>query len=212
MPELERLADVIEWPATPSFALPAAQPRRRRALVPALVAAVLLAVAVAFAVPDARSAILRFFHLGGVTVERVDTLPPAQHRALVDALGVPVSRTDAAVLLGEPFREPAGALYRDGGVISTLLDGDILLSELQTQGGSMVLKKFAAGATDVSAVDLGVPAVWVRGKEHVYMSPTLPSRFAGNTLLWQDGPITFRLEGRGLTLGRAKAIARSLLR
>ena len=47
---------------------------RRRALV--LVAAALLAATVvALAVPAARTAILEFFGIGGVTVERVETLP-----------------------------------------------------------------------------------------------------------------------------------------
>jgi len=49
-------------------------PRRRRALVLVLAAA-LLAIAVAFAVRPARSGILRFFHLQGATIELVDKLP-----------------------------------------------------------------------------------------------------------------------------------------
>ena len=40
------------------------RPRYRRALVPAL--ALLVALGIALAVPDARSAILRFFHIGSV--------------------------------------------------------------------------------------------------------------------------------------------------
>ena len=51
----------------------------RRALVPAL--ALLVALGIAFAVPQARSAILRFFHIGAVTIERVETLPAAQRAA-----------------------------------------------------------------------------------------------------------------------------------
>jgi hypothetical protein len=211
MPELERLADVIEWPETPSFALPAAQPRQRRALVPALVAAAVLAVAVAFAVPDARSAILRFLHLGGVTIERVDTLPAADRTALLDALGVPVSRSDAAVFLGEPFREPGVRLYRNGEIISALLPGGVLLSELRSN--ELFFKKLVGGLTSADWLSLGpTAAVWINGREHVFIAPTLPPRYAGNTLLWRDGPVTFRLEGRGLTLERAETIAKRLLK
>ncbi len=54
-------------------------PRRRRALVVVLAAA-LLAIAVAFAVPPARSGILRFFHLQGATIELVDELPAGADR------------------------------------------------------------------------------------------------------------------------------------
>lgn len=211
MTELEQLAPLVEWPATPSFALRAELPKRRRGfLVPALVAAALVALGVAFAVPDARSAVLRFFHLGGVTVERVDTLPRAERRALADALGVPVSRSDAAAVLGEPFREPRVRLYRSGTVISALLAGDVLLSEIP--GDTMLLKKLAGSATSARWLSLGpAPAVWISGGEHVVIAPTLPPRYAGNTLLWRDGAITFRLEGRGLTLARARDLARRLL-
>ena len=51
--------------------------RVRRALVFA-VALVVVAFGIAFAVPEARSSILRFFHIGAATVERVDTLPAAR--------------------------------------------------------------------------------------------------------------------------------------
>src|SRR5207244_7981864 len=68
------------------------------------------AVAIAFAVPPARSAILRVFHLRGVRIEYVDRLPNV-HTGQLD-LGVPVKTADAAAtagfrpltseLLGEP--------------------------------------------------------------------------------------------------------------
>lgn len=210
MAELEQLAPLVEWPATPSFHIAAERPHRRGLLVPALVAAVLAALAVAFAVPDARSAILRFLHLGGVTIERVDTLPRAERRALVDALGAPVSPSDAAAVLGEPFREPGVRLYRSGPVISTLLAGDVLLSEVRSS--EVMLKKLADGSTSAQWLSVGpAPTVWISGGEHVFVAPRLPARYAGNTLLWQDGTITFRLEGRGLTLARARELARRLL-
>src|SRR5438034_3177921 len=59
--------------------------RHRRALILAL--ALVVAFAIALAVPPARSAILRFFHIGAVTIERVDTLPAARDRPLVAGLG-----------------------------------------------------------------------------------------------------------------------------
>src|SRR3954470_1680651 len=95
MPELDRtlrrLAGELEWPETPDVAsrLALAPRRRRRPLVVA-VALALLALVVALAVPDARSSILRFFHLGDVTVERVSTLPAAQERPLADDLGAAI--------------------------------------------------------------------------------------------------------------------------
>ena len=77
--ELRALAAFVDLPDERELApavrarLSGRPQRRRVALV--VVAAVLVAVAVAFAVPPARSAILRFFHLQGASIEYVDRLP-----------------------------------------------------------------------------------------------------------------------------------------
>jgi hypothetical protein len=215
MTELERaLADLdVEWPETPAFDLRSPAHTRRRRLLAGAVAA-LLALGVALAVSPARSAILRFFHLGGVTIQRVQTLPPAQGGALRDALGLPIAHADAERLLGRPFAVRDARVYRDGAVVSALIQRDppVLLSELRTGRDPFLLKKFASGSTQVEPVSLGagVPAIWIYGGRHVFMAPALPPRYAGNTLLWQRGGITYRLEGRALTLAHARALARAL--
>ena len=87
--DLRSLGSTVAWPPTPDVASRLElRPRRRRALVVAVALAVVALVA-AFAVPQSRSAILRFFHLRGVTVERVGTLPPAQELPLAAGLGRP---------------------------------------------------------------------------------------------------------------------------
>ena len=48
----------------------------------------------------ARSAILRFFHLRGATVERVGKLPPAVERSQAGGLGKPLSRAEAEQRVG----------------------------------------------------------------------------------------------------------------
>src|SRR5438093_4497867 len=131
MTELERLlaalAAEVEWPATPDVVGRLDLAPRRRSRRPLLVAIVvaLAAVAVAMAVPDARSAILRFLHLGGVTIERVATLPPAEERPLAADLGKPVTPERAQAVLGDPFLLPRTAgrpvLYERSGIVSTLL-------------------------------------------------------------------------------------------
>jgi hypothetical protein len=212
---LEQLAPGVEWPATPTFEL-RRRARRRRWLV--AVAVVLLALAIAFAVPPARSALLRFFHLGGVTIERVDTLPPAQERSLGSSLGVPITASAARELLGARFRVPGDLepqLYRSGQVVSTLLatPDPVLLSEFRAGArGDLMIKKLIGYATDAQGVDLGlnVPAVWIHGREHAYLAPPLPPRLAGNTLLWVEGFVTYRLEGKTLTLARARELAREI--
>src|SRR5919197_6138897 len=79
--------------------------RRRRAFVVAFAVAV-VGVGIAFAVPQARSAILRFFHLGAATVERVETLPPAKKRPLVSGLGPARTRAAAERVAGFPMVLP----------------------------------------------------------------------------------------------------------
>jgi len=224
MAELEqRLADLaqaVEWPQTPELALrlgPARPPRRRRAFVVVL-ATVALALAVAFAVPPARSAILRFLHLGGVTVERVETLPEAVERPLVSGLGRPVTAAEAEAILGAPFALPPVAgdpqLYLRGGIVSAVVADPlrVLVSQLRSDQQGGLVKSAAVGASAIEWVTLepGVEAMWVEGVGHSIEWPGLPPRLAGNALLWERDGITFRLEGRALTLERAVELAAEL--
>jgi hypothetical protein len=214
MTELERaLASLdVDWPATPTFELRAPAPRPRRRFVIAIAVAVVVAVACAFAVPQSRSAILRFFHIGGETIERVRTLPPATQRSLRASLGFRIARVEATHLLGRPFAVEDVQVYRTNSVVSALLPGEILLSETHTGNDPIVMKKFVGGATDVVGVTIapGVPGLWIHGGRHVFMAPQLPARYAGNTLVWQRGGITFRLEGKTLTQAEAVRLARRL--
>src|SRR5256885_16519855 len=96
MTELERalvaLGRDVEFPATPDvWAGVGERLHRRRWLRPVVFAVALgaLAIGVAMAVPPARSTILRFFHIGSATVERVQTLPAAQERPPAAGPGPP---------------------------------------------------------------------------------------------------------------------------
>jgi hypothetical protein len=219
MTELEQaLARLeVDWPATPSFDLRAPAPTpasrsRRRPLVLGIAAAAVVAVACALAVPQSRGAILRFFHIGGETVDRVHTLPPAAERSLRASLGFRISHAGAARLLERPFAVENVPLYRTNVVVSALLPGDVLLSEWHTGNDPIVMKKLVGGATDVEEVVLepGVTGLWIHGGRHVFIAPQLPARYAGNTLVWQRDGITFRLEGKSLTRAAAISLARPL--
>jgi len=217
MPELERslraLAGDLDWPATPELALRLA-PRRhdlRRPLLAAVALAV-VAAAIAFSVPSARSAILRFFHLGGVTVERVDTLPSARPVQLGRSLGPVVGLARATRIVDGPLRIPPalrpGPLHLDGTVVSTLLHAPepVLLSELPSD--AFILKKVAATSARLEGVTVdGFPGFWLTGPKHVIVFPDAPPRLAGNVLVWQRQSITYRLEAPHLTLEKARAIA-----
>src|SRR5438552_9721237 len=117
MAELDRLRSLggeLAWPPTPDVASRLVLAPRRRRLRP-LVAGIALAavaLAIAFAVPPARSALLRFFGFGGVTIERVHTLPAAAEEPLAAGLGLPASTAEAERALGTPFLPAShGALY-----------------------------------------------------------------------------------------------------
>jgi hypothetical protein len=225
MSELERtlagLAAEIEWPDTPALELRldpvAARPRRRRRWLVVAIAVALVAIGIAFAVPPARSAILDFFHIGGVSVERVDTLPFAEQRPFTVGLGEPVSREAAEAVLGGPFAFPSSVdeaqLYERDGIVSTVLatPTPVLLSEFSQFGSGSIVKKTTAGAiVEHMRIDAGAEGLWIAGEQHIVMWPQAPPRLAGNVLVWERDGVTYRLEGKALTKERAVELAREL--
>ena len=110
MTELERalvlLGDELAFPPAPDVSVRVlarvaeAPPRRRRRALVLVVAALAVAIGAAFAVPQARTAILDFFGLRGATVQRVETLP------------VVPPRTAQALDLGQRARSPKSSRAR----------------------------------------------------------------------------------------------------
>jgi hypothetical protein len=215
MTELERalhaLGEAIDFPAEPDL-----RPRvlerleRRRDLVRPLALAFavgVVAFGIALAVPPARSAILRFFHIGAVTIERVQTLPPARERPLAAGLGpaLPLDQAEARsgvrLILHAPRPD---RFYARSGLIATLLEyrgKPVLLAELQGDQTGLT-KKFATPGTNVQPAQIGSFGLWLSGGKHVLFWETSPGnisriepRLAGNVLLWTQENRTFRLEG-----------------
>ncbi len=221
MTELERalvaLAAELDFPPEPNLVAGVrARLERRRLLFPRrralalAVALVVVAFGIAMAVPDARSAILRFFHIGAVTVEQVETLPAAQERPLTAGLGEPLSRHEAERRAGFPILLPRDRsstptrYYVRPGLIATFLHAGskpLLLVEFQgDQAG--IAKKLAGPDTHVEPVQIGRFGLWIEGGRHVIVWEfervrvhRLDTRLAGNVLLWLQGERTFRLEG-----------------
>ena len=223
------------WPAVRSRLSVGPGPQRfqwRSALVLAF-AALALAVGAAFAVPPARTAILEWLGLSGVKIERV----PEQPRAPVGAdlgLGRPVSLAEARRLAGYPVLVPSLAGFErpsevwfgpslPGGQVAFVYPRSdsrhprILLTQFRAEPGFQYIGKLAAPGTRIEPVTVnGEPGYWLAGEPHAFLfvdpqgrirDETL--RLAGNTLLWQYGALTLRLEGAG-TKAEALAIARSL--
>src|SRR5919197_2271469 len=151
MPELERdlreVGRLLAFPPEPEL-VPAVRARlaqaprqrffaRRRVLVLAL-AALVVAVAAAFAVPPARTAILRFFHIGGETIKRVDTLPNAPRRSPIAGLAGPMSAEDATKRAGfNPILPPKhGPIYADDGILATYIAPHVVLTEARGELGT----------------------------------------------------------------------------
>jgi hypothetical protein len=185
---------------------------RRVALV---VAVAVLAVGVAFAIPPARSAILRFFHLGGVTIERVDTLPRAEERPLTADLGLPVHLPRATRVAGFRPLLPPGLrprLYAWNDAVSMLVRvaaKPVLISET-AHGGLMWEKKYVALETQVVPVTVdGEAGYWITGAKHVVEFQSGEPRLAGNVLLFLRRNLTIRIEG-DLTRLQALDLGRSL--
>ena len=217
MTELERalqsLGAELDFPAAPDLASGVRarleRPSRRRPLVFAI-ALVLVAFGIAMVVPDARSAILRFFHIGAVTVEQVETLPEATQRPLTAGLGPALSRSEAEALAGirialPDFDGPSPTrFYTRPGFIATVFRAEskpVLLVEFRgDQAG--IAKKAADSETRVSPVGIGDFGLWLEGGQHVLMwnygvgeTHQIDTRLAGNVLIWLVGDRTYRLEG-----------------
>ena len=221
--ELRSLASVIDFPEPPDIAAnvrvhvpdPRRAPWRRR--IALAVAIVVIAIGAGFAVPQARSAILRFFGVGAVRIEFVDRLPAAQPVTRL-GLGAPIDPTDAPFLLLQSrlLGDPDG-VYRRGDVISLLYGTpervQLLVTEIAASDFTPeVGKKLASLGTHVEFVPIRGsvgPGVWIEGRPHTVRLPGGPPRLATNTLIWTHGQMTLRLEGAESLL-QAVAIAESL--
>jgi hypothetical protein len=230
MTELERalvaLGRELDIPAGPDLRSRVREriepkPRQRRALVLAL--ALLVAFGIALAVPPARSAILRFFHIGSVTIERVETLPAARERSLVAGLGPALSLREAEQSSGVPLVLNAPRprrFYAQPGLLATILHShgkSVLLAELQGDQTGLT-KKFAGPDTRVEPAPIGSFGLWLEGGKHVltWVSSSgetrqMERRLAGNVLLWTEGNRTYRLEG-GLNRGQMLDLGRQITR
>jgi hypothetical protein len=223
MAELERdlraLASLVELPAERDLwpgieARLAARPRRPwlRAAAAVLVAAA-VAIGIAFAVPQARSAILRFLGFEGVTIVRVEKLPPVGKGP--GAIGKRVTLEQASRMVSFvpllPDVGAPGAIYFDSNqALLTMIygKGDVRLRVTELIAGSAVFSKIVYTSQRVEPVRVnGGPGYWVEG-EHVISGLFGEPQLSASALFWEQLPVTVRLEGK-LTKAQALRIARS---
>jgi hypothetical protein len=212
---LQRLGRELDWPVEPHLApAVAARLRARRrghlrrplALAFALLVA---ALAVALAVPPARSAILDFLGIGGVRIERVETLPPLPAERAAPGPRVPLAEARVAVGFDLVVPEEYRSVHLENGIVTFVWPERLLM---EFQGDELFLKKALEEDTSVEWLDLqGRMGVWLEGAPHGLFLPGGEARLAGNVLLWVDRGVTFRLEG-DLTRRRALELAGTLMR
>jgi hypothetical protein len=200
------------WPGINARLAESGAPPRPRLRIAAVVVAVLaVALGVAFAVPPARSAILRFFGLEGVSIVRVEKLPPVTHDVAV--LGQPTTLAAAGEKLG--FRPLLPDLGEPGGVyldptsqaVLILYGKPVRLRLEETRLGVFGKILTIRERTDRVTVN-GNRGVWLTGA-HVFNDFFSQPRLSGNALLWEHEGITLRLEGR-FSKAEALRIARSV--
>lgn len=228
MPELELalrdLGTSLDWPAEPDLEQPVRRrireaPARRRPLVSrrALVfALVLLAVVVGavFAVPQTRAAIFEFFHLRGVTIQRVEELPTISVQTGGTFLGDRVTLAQARdragfdVVVPEALGGPDEVYFQEdppaGGMVSfvygTSDDPRALFTQFAGRVDEVIFKKVASDTTVESVTVDGQPGYWLEGAHffaYLDRNGDMQSeqvRLAGNVLLWERGTRTLRLE------------------
>ena len=221
MAELERdlrvLAGYVDlpgerdlWPGIEARIAHRPARRRLRAVAIALVAAA-VAIGIAFAVPPARSAILRFLGLEGVHVVRVDKLPPVDVNPAV--VGIPTTLDEAAQVLGfRPLLPDIGtprAVYLDPSQQAVLLVYGKPLRLRLEETKLRVFQKFVTFGAPVQRVTVnGNRGVWIAAS-HVVDDFFSQPRLSGSALIWEQDATTFRLEGK-LTKAQALRIARSV--
>jgi hypothetical protein len=223
---LHKLGQELEYPTEPDVAAAVLARLDRRPFpwrpVAVAFAIVAVAIAAAFAVPQARTTILKWFHLRGATVERVETLPAAVERSQAGGLGRTLSRDEAKQAVGfelalPPGERPTRVYVLDDALATVVLRAyghALLLSEYRAANFNL-LKKSAGGSTLIESVRVnGEPGLWLEGGPHTltyfdrrgeFHQRTV--RIHGNVLLWIRRQLTLRLEG-ALTKAQALDIAR----
>jgi hypothetical protein len=204
---------------------------RRLRLGLALAVVLVAALFAALAIPDARSALLRFFHIGAARIEVVDELPTVAPEPpeldLETALGERVSLAQARRLAGfdllELEKRPDRVYLGPRGTVWFLYGRPDAVRLLVAQTPRLrvdepfILKKLAGAGASVETTRVrDNRAYFVSGEPHELIlvdEHGIPvqetARLAQDVLLWEEDGRTYRLEG-DLALDEALDLANSL--
>jgi hypothetical protein len=226
--ELRQLGRELAFPPEPDVAarvverLRAEREPSRRGLLPRrrlvlALAALAIALAAAFAVPPVRAALLDLIGIGGVTIERVEKLPPVTSSGDL-GLGPEVSLADARRRVDFPIIRPDPDEWGQpdevflstsvpGGRVSLLYGSAerirLLVTAFRGQTEPGLMKKAISGRTRVDFLSVrGSQGYWITGAPHAVTfrdaTGTIREdeyRLAKDVLLWVEGGVTYRIEG-----------------
>ena len=209
--ELRELA--IEFPPEPDLragVLARLDARPRRRLWPVVALATLAVVGALLAIPQTRAAILEFFRIGNVRVERVETQPTATRGFLEFGRMVTIEEAQEAVGFELAVPRVYQAVYLDEPYVTILVRPGVFLTQWGGTGAP-VIEKEAGPNTRFEEVDVGdAIGLWISGAEHVVVRGP-ERRTAGNVLIWVRDAVTYRLEG-AVSRDAAVEIGRNLRR
>jgi hypothetical protein len=229
------LGSHLGWPETPDFAPGVVarlghSPKRspwvfRAGRLPAIAAAVVLVLLGSLAFPVTRDALAELLGVAGIEI-RFGPRPEVEPGGRPSAPGGVVSLAEARAAvdyeiglpaLGPPERVLLDPLVPSGAVTLSYRDGDLLLTQFRGGLDSELIEKVLGPGSrlDVVRVD-DATGYWISGARHVvlYLTPAGAvredrARLAGNTLVWEVGGVTHRLEA-DVSRREALRIARSM--
>jgi hypothetical protein len=218
---------------------PPRRPLRTRRLVVALVLVLALPAGAVAAVAPVRDALRDVLGIGAVTVERspraLPALAPPGRLQLGTRVAAGAPRDVRFTVVQPRLRElgdpdevyvrrspPGGALsfvYRAGSPAgrSALTRRGLLLTQFRGTGSDRFAGKLLGPGTRIERLTVGGGrGIWITGRPHGFGFVDARGRnwveglrLAGDTLLWQRGPLTLRLEG-ALSKAAALRVARSV--
>jgi hypothetical protein len=177
-------------------------------------------------VPQARSTVLEWLGIGGVTIRYVEELPPVERATEDLGLGERVSLREARERAGfhvqvptvDGLADPPAVYYRDDARQVAFLYGSenspkLLLTQAAVGGAIEKLVGMGTGVERVS-VDIETAGVWLSGEKHGLFYPAAreeePFRLVGNALVYETPlGITVRIEAE-ISKYEALRIARSM--
>jgi hypothetical protein len=205
---------------------------RRRARWSVVVAVIVAVIAVTAATPQGRAVVTEVLRFAGVELriggDPAPATPPVTSSPTPGTSAPPtappgeraVTPAEARSLAPFTIRTPAAlgppqqvTVADDGRVVSMTWGGGVRLDQIDGTIDPIFFKQLGPDFPETVAVGQR-DGWWIAGEHPLgYISRTdgsrVPLRQAGPTLLWQDGPVGYRLEGAG-SKRRATEIAKSL--